>query len=239
MLPRIVHDLTWNRTVNVNGGRGKCIPIDRCNEHFNCSLKGVLDHSRKLTPTNLQRASDLGGPLGNDLGTAAAVVTKRRTKRKKPFTNRELLSNFVKLFKERSLFDTLPRRSHFSFKDFRNATLIPEERKAVLKSKLLFYGAQLDWERPDIKQLEENLQDPLCDDLTNSDDATIPYDSSCNSSGTCSTSSTQKNPIIIALRLRFLLHFEKFFNGVDLRIAIVIVDFLPLRTVHRHHCASS
>ena len=37
MLPRIVHDLTWNRTVNVNGGRGKCFPIDRCNEHFICS----------------------------------------------------------------------------------------------------------------------------------------------------------------------------------------------------------
>eukprot|EP00057_Strongylocentrotus_purpuratus_P013617 XP_011668091.1 PREDICTED: uncharacterized protein LOC105440059 [Strongylocentrotus purpuratus] len=45
MLPRIVHDLTWNQTANVNGGRGKCIPIDQCNEHFNCSSKvtcGIL-----------------------------------------------------------------------------------------------------------------------------------------------------------------------------------------------------
>ena len=109
------------------------------------------------------------------------VLAKRTTKRKKPSTYREFLSNFVELFQPRSLFDTLPKRSHLSFKRFRNAIPIPEERKGVLKSRLLYYSTRLDRKRPDIKPREGHTDDVLYDDVLSddilSDDTMIQYNS--------------------------------------------------------------
>ena len=146
MPPRIAHDLMWNRTVNVQGGRGNCIPLDRCNEHFNNSSKGVLKHSRNLSSKNLQRASDLGGPLGREVGEASSMKgAKRKGRKKRKAQDRDLLESFVELFSPNALFDTVPTRTHASFPGFELKQNIKEKRKGVLKSRLLYFSAQLDW----------------------------------------------------------------------------------------------
>ena len=42
LLPRLVHQLTWGRFVNAQGGKGKNIPCDLHNEHVNRVFKEVV-----------------------------------------------------------------------------------------------------------------------------------------------------------------------------------------------------
>lgn len=42
--PRIAHELTWCRVVNVRGGSGNNIPIDLLMEHLNRTLKDYLNN---------------------------------------------------------------------------------------------------------------------------------------------------------------------------------------------------
>ncbi|XP_014678664.1 PREDICTED: uncharacterized protein LOC106818475 [Priapulus caudatus] len=65
---RLAMDTMWNRTINLHGGAGHNIPMDRVCEFLNDDFKEILKHSRgKYTDAQVQRCGRIVGPLGNAL----------------------------------------------------------------------------------------------------------------------------------------------------------------------------
>lgn len=60
--PRLQHSLTWNRTVNPNGGPGKNLEMDLQMEFFNKEYKeSVKDAAGQLTEATIARHSQMVG----------------------------------------------------------------------------------------------------------------------------------------------------------------------------------
>ncbi|XP_063952299.1 uncharacterized protein LOC135153503 [Lytechinus pictus] len=159
---RIRHDLQWNRTANLQGIKGKCLPLDRVCEILDKSSKGVLSNSTKYSGKNLIRAGALGGPESSrfDQSKLLASTSRKHTisttyNKRKMKTKRELIPHFVKLMSSKGLFSVKAGRSHKAFPNFKRTQ--PLERLGKLKSSLMEASVKLDWERPDIQLEEQTL----------------------------------------------------------------------------------
>ena len=60
---RAAETMTWNRTINIHGGAGRNIPMDRYNEFINADIKRILkDSSGRYTKEHISRTGHLAGP---------------------------------------------------------------------------------------------------------------------------------------------------------------------------------
>jgi hypothetical protein len=171
-----VQEVIHNRTVNINGGKGKNIPMDRQCEHFNKDFKGIayiplvydlkLTHHKiftdtsknsggQLTDATVQRAGKMAGALGRTLETVfqenfadGASGDAGHTSRK-DFADD--ISDFVKEYKKERLFDVIPGRHHKSFPSFNRFAPIDEPGK--LKALLIKPSKKLDWNRRPVRNL--------------------------------------------------------------------------------------
>ena len=51
--PRLIHEVTHNRTINLNGGKGRNIPMDRVCEFYNAELKLQCRIFKTINNTNI------------------------------------------------------------------------------------------------------------------------------------------------------------------------------------------
>ncbi|XP_014678940.1 PREDICTED: uncharacterized protein LOC106818780 [Priapulus caudatus] len=137
---RLQHTLTWNRTVNVNGGKGKNIAMDLhmefLNKEYKESVKGAAGH---LTADTVARHSQMVG-VGKILVSVfekevsqlsrASVHTKTVTDRQKD------IEEFVSILIGEDLFTCKAGRKHKSFQNMPSQTL-SNIRVDAFKSRLL------------------------------------------------------------------------------------------------------
>lgn len=117
---RIAHELLWCRTVNTRGGAGNNIPVDLFLEHLNRSLKEYVNGigPNKSINTIVQASKSLKCLLGiashydHECGIKPASIHHSKASSAK---DREAIMN--ELCKESKVFDYIPGRYHYSFKN--------------------------------------------------------------------------------------------------------------------------
>lgn len=138
---RLKHQLIWNRTVNVNGGRRKNIPQDLHNEHLNKEYKeNCRDAGGQLTTATINRHSQMLG-IGRLLEKAYSehVVSRPSyTSRKSGKIDRtndiQCMVNSLHHF---NLFKMIPSRYFHGFENFERYQGVTKPKK--LKERLIKY----------------------------------------------------------------------------------------------------
>ena len=117
---RIAHELLWCRTVNTRGGAGNNIPADLFLEHLNRTLKEYVNGSgpNKSAIVIVKASKSLKCLLGiashydQECGIKPASVHHSKASSSQ---DREMILN--ELSKESKVFDYIPGRYHYSFKN--------------------------------------------------------------------------------------------------------------------------
>ncbi len=123
LTPRQAHCLTWNRTVNNHGGKGKNISMDIRLEHLNNFTKGLLKHlGPNLTDRAVLRCSHATNNVekilnvtDEDLGLRTTFGTHKTTKSEDNF------KKLVSVIKEQGNmfhFDISEERHYQNFRNF-------------------------------------------------------------------------------------------------------------------------
>ena len=120
--PRIAHQLTWSRGVNVNGGKGKNISLDLHMEHLNRIVK---DHVANLGPnvaikSIIQCSKSLNGIMEvlQNVDDQLEVHPPSTAHGKASMTKDETLI-IEELTKKWHVFDYISGRRHPTFKNIR------------------------------------------------------------------------------------------------------------------------
>ena len=118
---RVAHQMKWNRTVNVNGGRGRNISMDLAMEHLNKEFKlAVRACGGNITPSAIKRYSRMLGIRKEFQHKFDTQLTKTgRIKRKRGGRNLEDDTiELAKLLLQHECLNQIPKRSHTGFENF-------------------------------------------------------------------------------------------------------------------------
>ena len=118
---RVAHQMKWNRTVNVRGGRGHNISMDLAMNHLKEEFKlAVKSCSGNITPSTMNRYSRVVG-MRQDFQRKFEVhlpQNKRENESRKTENMQEDTLELAKLLLEHNCLEQLPGRSHTGFSDF-------------------------------------------------------------------------------------------------------------------------
>ena len=115
--PHLAHDLTWNRTCNVNGGEGKNIPLDLMVEHFNRVFKDDINTFRpNIGENSIARSSQAIGVMKEMLDKFDTLIkiNKPSGRHVGPSDERDF-SVMLKILVSEGVFKKQQGRGHRSF----------------------------------------------------------------------------------------------------------------------------
>lgn len=141
---RLRHQLVWNRTVNIQGGRGKNIPKDLYNEYLNKEYKeNSRDAGGQLTDATIARHSQMLG-VGKALEKVyheEIAVKAHHTRKHGKVDNTADVFRLVKLLTPLQVFKYTPGRSFKGFENMKEVKGISQPRR--FKERLYRYQEKL------------------------------------------------------------------------------------------------
>jgi hypothetical protein len=115
---RQAHELMWNRTCSVRGGKGNNVPLDLKMEHFNREFKGNISRfSSSINEANIKRTSR----VTKEVAAVAALfdqtvgVKPQTSISKKPDVSDDL-QRIIQELEAANVFNFQPNRYHVAFK---------------------------------------------------------------------------------------------------------------------------